>query len=117
MKKIASNYGKILVKCYYDTGYLTIRISLIWVGNQSAVIFVIRDTIIVIIVVTGITFPILVMVSLIGIGHIGAVIKIILMAIFIYVLVIVTLITYEIRIGVFLSEEKKKHFKKPLKGG
>lgn len=80
---------------------------MIWVGNQSAVIFVIRDTIIVIIMVTGITFSILVMVSLIGIGHIGAVIKVILMAIFIYVLVVVTLITYAIRITVFLSEEKK----------
>lgn len=80
---------------------------MIWVGNQSAVIFVIRDTIIVIIMVTGITFSILVMVSLIGIGDIGAVIKIILMAIFIYVLVVVTLITYEVRIGVFLPEEKK----------
>lgn len=87
---------------------------MIWVGNQSAVIFVIRDTIIVIIMVTGITFSILVMVSLIGIGDIGAVIKIILMAIFIYVLVVVTLITYEVRIGVFLPEEEKKpqHFKK-----
>ncbi|KAI1237810.1 hypothetical protein IHE44_0013897 [Lamprotornis superbus] len=84
-------------------GYLTIRISLIWVGDQSAVIFVIRDTIIVIIMVTGITFSILVMVSLIGIGHIGAVIKVILMAIFIYVLVVVTLITYEIRIGTVVT--------------
>lgn len=85
---------------------------MIWVGNQSAVIFVIRDTIIVIIMVTGITFSILVMVSLIGIGHIGAVIKVILMAIFIYVLVVVTLITYAVRISVFLSEEQKIAFLK-----
>lgn len=58
--------------------------------------------------VTGITFSILVMVSLIGIGHIGAVIKIILMAIFIYVLVVVTLITYAVRISVFLRKGKNK---------
>lgn len=88
---------------------------MIWVGDQSAVIFIIRDTIIVIIMVTGITFSILVMVSLIGIGHIGAVIKIILMAIFIYVLVVVTLITYAVRISIFLRKEKEKeHSKNPL---
>lgn len=101
------NYWEIVLKCYYGSSHLTIRISLIWVGNQSAVIFVIRNTIIVIIMVTGITFSILVMISLIGIGHIGTVIKIILMAIFIYVLVVVALITYAVRISVFLRMGKQ----------
>lgn len=89
---------------------------MIRVGNQSAVIFVIRNAVIVIIMVTGITFSIFVMVSLIGVGHIGAVIKVILVAIFIYVLVVVTLVTYAVRISIFLTKEKNKaHFKSRLK--
>lgn len=107
-KKPTTNSWKILLMCYYDTGRLTIRIRLIWVGNQSAVIFVIRNTIIVIIMVTGITFSILVMISLIGIGHIRAIIKIILMTIFIYILVVITLITYKVRVSIFLKKKKIK---------
>lgn len=115
IKKTTTNSWKILLKCYYDTGHLTIRIHLIWVGNQSAVIFVIRNTIIVIIMVTGITFSILVMISLIGIGHIRAIIKIILMTIFIYILVVITLITYKVRVSIFLKKKIKGKIKNILK--
>ena len=81
---------------------LTIRVQLIRVESQSAVVFIIGDAIIIIIIITSISFPILVVISLIGIGNVGAVVQIVLMAVFINVLVAVTFISHTIRVCVKL---------------
>lgn len=81
---------------------LTISVKLIWVENQSTVIFIIRDAIIVIIVITSISFAIFVMVSLVGIGNIRAVVQVVLMTIFVNVLIAVALISYTVRVCIKL---------------
>lgn len=75
---------------------------MIGVGDESAVVFVVRYTIIVIIVIAGVSFAVLVMVGLVGIGDVGAVVKVVLMAILVDVLVAVTLVSDVVRIRVNL---------------
>ncbi len=75
---------------------LTICVQLVWVKSQSAVVLVIRDPIVVVIMVTGVSFAILVMVSLIGIGDVWAVVQVVLVSILINVLVAVTLVSYTV---------------------
>lgn len=75
---------------------LTIRILLIRVEGQSAVVLFIRDTIIVIIMVTGVSLAVLVVISLIGIGNVWTVVQIVLMSILIDVLVAITLVSHTI---------------------
>lgn len=91
-------------KCYI----LTIRVQLIGVGCQSAVVLLVRYTIIIIVVVTCVSFAILVMVSLIGVGHIGTVVQVVLMAVFINVLVIVTLISNQVIVYVSLLDKYRQ---------
>lgn len=86
---------------------LTICIYLIWIRHKSAVVPIIRNSVIVIVMVTGISFTIIVMVCLVSIGNIGTVIQVILMAILIYVLVIITLVSNQIIIHIRLK--KKGH--------
>lgn len=86
----------------YLEAKLTIRIQLIWIENQSAVVFFIRDAIIIIIVVTGITFTILVVVSLVRIGDVRAVVKVVLVTVLIDILVAVTFVSNAVRIRVEL---------------
>lgn len=69
---------------------------MIRVKDQSTVVFFIRNAVIVIIMVTGITLAIFVVVCLVGIGDVGAVVQIILVTIFINVLIVVTLVSYAI---------------------
>ena len=76
--------------------WLTIRVQLIRVEGQSAVVFVIRDAIVVIIMVTGVSLAIFVMVSLVGIGDVWAVIQVVLVSVLINVLVTVTLVSHSV---------------------
>lgn len=85
---------------------LTVRVQLVCVGRQSAVVPVVRDSIIVVVIVTGIPFAILVMVSLVWVGHIGAVILVVLMAVFIDVLVVIALVSNQVIIYVRLMSRQ-----------
>lgn len=75
---------------------------MIWVEGESAVVFFIRHAIIIIIVITGVSFPVLVMVDLVGVGNVGTVVKVVLMSILIDVLVVVTLVSNVVRVRVDL---------------
>lgn len=94
-------------KCYI----LTIRVQLVRVGCKSAVVLIIRYTIIIIIIVTCIPFAILVMVSLVGIGHVGTVVQVVLVAVFINVLVIITLISNQVIVYVILMDRYRQMLK------
>lgn len=85
---------------------LTIWVLLIRVVSEAAVVPVIWDTIIVIIRITGISFAILIVVGLVGIGDVRAVILVVLVAIFVYVLIIVTLVTNQIIICISLPKKR-----------
>lgn len=81
---------------------LTIGVDLVRVEGQSAVIFLIWDPVIVIIVVAGISFSVFVVVGLVSVGDVGAVVQVVLVAVFIDVLVAVTLISHTVVIRVNL---------------
>lgn len=83
---------------------LTIRVLLVRIGHESAVVPVIRNAVIVIIVVTGISLAVFVVVSLVGVGHIGTVVQVVLVAIFINILIVVTGIPNAVRVRVKLKE-------------
>lgn len=85
---------------------LTVRVQLVCVGRQSAVVPVVRDSVIVVIVVTGIPFAILVVVSLVRVGHVGAVVLVVLMAVFIDVLVVIALVSNQVIIYVRLMSRQ-----------
>lgn len=85
---------------------LTIWVLLLRVVSEATVVPVIWDTIIVIIRITGISFTILIVVSLVSIGDVRAVILVVLVAIFIYVLIIVTLVTNKVIICIGLPQKK-----------
>ena len=89
---------------------LTIRVQLVRVGCQPAVVLVVRYTIIIIIIVTSVSFAILVMVSLVGVGHIWTVVQVVLMAVFINVLVIVTLISNQVIVNISLLDKYGQRF-------
>jgi len=74
----------------------TIRVQLIRIEDQSAVVFVIRDAIIVVVVVTSISLAILVMVNLVSVGDVWAVVQIVLVSVLINVLVTVTLVSHTV---------------------
>ncbi len=75
---------------------------MIFVWHQSAVVLVIRDSIIIIIKITSISFPIFVMVGLVGIGNVGTIIQAVLVAVLINVLIVVALVTNLVIIRVSL---------------
>lgn len=83
---------------------------MIRVECQPAVIFVVRDTVVVIIMVTDITFSVFVVVSLIGVRNVRAVVQVILVPILVNVLVAVALVSHAVRIRVELLERKKARF-------
>lgn len=77
---------------------------MIFIGNQSAVVFLIRDAVIIIIVVASISFTILVVISLVSIGDVRAVVQVVLVTVLIDILVAVTFVSNTVRIGVDLLE-------------
>lgn len=88
----------------------TIRVQLIFVGHQSAVVFLIRDPIVVIVEITSVSLAVFVVVGLVGVGYVGAVIQVVLVSVFINVLIVVTLVTNSVIIRVRLVKQYK-HFK------
>ena len=89
-----------------EVNRLTIRIQLIGVSGQSAVVLIIWDTIIVIIMVTGISLAVLVMVRLVGIRDVGAVVQVVLVSVLIDVLVTVTLVAHAVVIRIHLGVQE-----------
>lgn len=86
-------------KTTYDTmlrGQLTIRVQLIRVKSQPAVVFVIRNAVVVIIMVAGVTLAILVVICLVGVGYVGAVVQVVLVTVLVNVLVVIALVSYTI---------------------
>lgn len=66
------------------------------IGHEPAVVLVIRNAVIVIIMVTGVSLAVFVVVSLVGVGHIGTVVQVVLVAIFINILIVVTGVSNEV---------------------
>lgn len=85
---------------------LTIRIQLIRIGNQSAVVFIIRNAVIVVIIVASISFTILVVISLVSIRDVRAVVQVVLVTVLINILVAVTFVSNTVRIRVKLLKRK-----------
>ena len=89
-----------------EVNRLTIRIQLIGVSGQSAVVLIVWDTVIVVIMVTGISLAVLVVVRLVGIGDVGAVVQVVLVSVLIDVLVTVTLVAHAVVVGIHLGVEE-----------
>lgn len=82
--------------------FLTVRIQLVGVGGQSAIVLVIRYTIVIIIKVACVSFAVFVVVGLVGVGHVRTVVQVVLMAIFVNILVVVTLVSHQVVVYVHL---------------
>lgn len=85
---------------------LTISVQLVCIGRQSAVVPLVRYSVVVVIMVARIPFAILVVVSLVGVGHVRAVVVVVLMAIFIDVLVVIALVSHQVVIDVHLMSRR-----------
>lgn len=81
----------------------TIRVQLVRIEGEPAVVLVVRYAIIVIIMITSVSLSILVVVSLVGVRYVWAVVQIVLVSILIDVLVAVTLVSDTIVIRVHLK--------------
>lgn len=66
---------------------------MIFVRHQSAVVLVIRDSIIIVVKITSISFPIFVMVGLVGVGDVRTIIQAVLVPVLINILIVVALVT------------------------
>ena len=75
---------------------LTIRVQLVRVKGQSAVVLFIGDSIIIIIMVAGVSLAIFVMVSLVGVRDVWAVVQIVLVSVLINILIAVTLVSHTV---------------------
>lgn len=82
---------------------LTVRVQLVPVGHQSAVVPVIRYTVVVIIVVAGVSLPVLVVVSLVAVGDVGTVVQRVLVAILVDVIAVITHVSHQVTVGVQLQ--------------
>lgn len=58
--------------------------------------------------VAGVAFAILVVVGLVGIGHVGTVVQVVLVAVFINILIVVTGVSNAVRVRVELKEAEGK---------
>lgn len=81
---------------------LTIGIQLIGVRGQPAVVLVVGDTIVVVVVVTGVSLAVLVVVGLVGVGDVRAVVQVVLVSVLVDVLVAVTLVAHAVIVGIHL---------------
>lgn len=88
---------------------LTIRVQLVSIRHQPAVIPVVRDTVIVIVMVTDVSLPILVVVGLVAIGDVGAVVQRVLVAVFVNVIVVVTHVPHKVTVRVELHTRTHTH--------
>lgn len=85
---------------------LTVRVQLVCVGRQSAVVPVVRYSVVVVVVVTRVPFAIPVVVGLVGVGHVRAVVLVVLMAVFINVLVVIALVSNQVIVYVCLMSRE-----------
>lgn len=85
---------------------LTIGVLLVGIGHEPAVVPVIRNAVIVIVMVAGVSLAVFVVVGLVGIGYIGTVVQVVLVAIFINILIVVTGVSNEVRVRVKLERER-----------
>lgn len=93
---------------------LTIRVQLIFVGCQSTVVPIVRDTVIVIVEVTGVPLAVLIVVCLVGVGDVRTVVQVILVTVFIDILVVVTLVSYKVIVCVSLLERRGEGYRYQL---
>lgn len=82
---------------------LTIRVQLVPVGHQSAVVSVVRNAIVVVVMVTDVTFPVVVVVCLVAVGDVRAVVHRVLVAILIDVLIVVARVSHQVAVRVKLE--------------
>ena len=82
---------------------LTIKVQLVPVGNQSAVVPVVRDTVVVIVVVARVSLAVVIMVGLVAIGDVGAVVQSVLVAVLIDVVVVVAHVPHQVAVRVTLQ--------------
>lgn len=81
----------------------TVRVQLVGIEGEPAVVLVVRYAIIIIIVITSVSLSVLVVVSLVGVRDVWAIVQIVLVSVLIDVLVAVTLVSYTIVIRVHLK--------------
>lgn len=82
---------------------LTIRIQLVPVGHQSAVVPVIRYTVVVVVMVAGVSLPVLVVVGLVAVGDVGTVVQRVLVAVLVDVIVVVAHVPHQVAVRVKLQ--------------
>ena len=87
---------------------LTIRINLVRIECQPAVVLLIWNAVIVVIVVTGISLAVFVVVGLVGIGNVRAVVQVILVTILVNVFVAVAFVPHAIWVRISLWEEGRE---------
>lgn len=75
---------------------LTIRVLLVGIGHEPAVVPVVRNAVIVIVMVAGVSLAVFVVVGLVGVGYVGTVVQVVLVAIFINILIVVTGVSNEV---------------------
>jgi len=81
---------------------LTVGIQLIGVRGQPAVVLVVGDTVVVVVVVTGVPLAVLVVVRLVGVGDVRAVVQVVLVSVLVDVLVAVALVAHAVIVGIHL---------------
>lgn len=82
---------------------LTVRVLLVPVGHQSAVVPVIRDTVVVVVMVAGVPFAVLVVVGLVAVGDVRTVVQRVLVAVLVDIIVVVTHVPHQVAVGVQLQ--------------
>lgn len=87
---------------------LTIGVLLVGIGHEPAVVPVVRNAVIVIVMVAGVSLAVFVVVGLVGVGYVGTVVQVVLVAIFINILIVVTGVSNEVRVRVKLEREKRR---------
>lgn len=103
------NFPLCHLKFRETTATLTVRVQLVPVGHQPAVVPVIRDAVVVIVVVAGVSLPVLVVVCLVAVGDVGTVVKRVLVAVLIDVLVVVTHVPDQVTVRVELQTHTRMH--------
>ena len=98
---IDAKESKLIVRSGSDV--LTVGVHLVLVGRQPAVVLLVGDAVVVIVVVAGVALAVLVLVGLVGVGHVGAVVQVVLVAVLVDVLVVVALVSHQVVVNVRLG--------------
>lgn len=88
---------------------LTVRVQLVPVWHQPAVVPVVRDAIVVVVMVADVSLPVLVVVRLVAVGDVGTVVKRVLVAVLIDVLVVVAHVPDQVTVRVELQGHTHMH--------